>query len=326
MVSTDTTNQFAYRFSTKPIDSATGLLYYGYRWYDPLTGRWPPRDPIAERGGINLYGFVGNDGVSCLDKLGLVIATQEDQKYRDKVAKCLGNLCCPLKIKWRTLDKDNQFDRTLLPGRRTDYSKQTFTPDDDWHVLVYDGDPDKKEETNPKCKEIYQMLEIATFTGVDRSRVLDAGEHPFIYLTRYTYATDQGGNLVRQELMNDAEGQATGNMRRITISPNATLDLPLGPKNGDVDYTNPEPSQYKRTKVKLSDDGEFCAALWHELKGHAINNQKSHPDKDWNNALNSPPPAGWGEKDAAVEEENWVRRRLLLPLRRPQYYPTPAQK
>jgi len=62
---------FAHRFSTKPIDSATGLLYYGYRWYDPATGRWPSRDPIEEEGGLNLYGFVGNDGVSQIDYLGL---------------------------------------------------------------------------------------------------------------------------------------------------------------------------------------------------------------------------------------------------------------
>jgi RHS repeat-associated protein len=44
---------------------------YGYRYYDPLTGRWPSRDPIEERGGVNLYGFVGNDGVDRVDILGL---------------------------------------------------------------------------------------------------------------------------------------------------------------------------------------------------------------------------------------------------------------
>ena len=38
---------------------------------DPLTGRWPSRDPIGERGGVNLYGFVGNDGVDYVDIFGL---------------------------------------------------------------------------------------------------------------------------------------------------------------------------------------------------------------------------------------------------------------
>jgi RHS repeat-associated protein len=49
----------------------TGVIYYGYRFYDPETGRWPSRDPIEERGGMNLYGFVGNNGISLHDYLGL---------------------------------------------------------------------------------------------------------------------------------------------------------------------------------------------------------------------------------------------------------------
>ena len=63
---------FAHRFSTKPLNATTGLYYYGYRYYDPNTGRWPSRDPIEEEGGINLYAFVGNDGVNRWDRLGLV--------------------------------------------------------------------------------------------------------------------------------------------------------------------------------------------------------------------------------------------------------------
>lgn len=79
-VSTGTkANDFAHRFSTKPIDTTTGLYYYGYRWYDPMTGRWPSRDPIDEQGGLNLYGFVGNDGVNRLDILGMLI----DMSYID---------------------------------------------------------------------------------------------------------------------------------------------------------------------------------------------------------------------------------------------------
>jgi RHS repeat-associated protein len=62
---------FDYRFSTKPRDSETGLFYYGYRYYDPHTGRWPSRDPVEESGGVNLYGFVGNNGVGKWDILGL---------------------------------------------------------------------------------------------------------------------------------------------------------------------------------------------------------------------------------------------------------------
>ncbi|PAW61434.1 MAG: hypothetical protein B9S37_05675 [Verrucomicrobiia bacterium Tous-C3TDCM] len=42
--------------------------------YSPSLGRWINRDPIEELGGMNLYGFVGNDGVGEWDYLGNVIS------------------------------------------------------------------------------------------------------------------------------------------------------------------------------------------------------------------------------------------------------------
>src|ERR1041384_504045 len=70
-------------FSTKFQDDETGLLYYGYRYYNPSTGRWLERDPIEEEGfrnlflfegcrrKANLYGFVLNNPVGDFDYLGL---------------------------------------------------------------------------------------------------------------------------------------------------------------------------------------------------------------------------------------------------------------
>jgi RHS repeat-associated protein len=51
--------------------------YYGYRYYHPQTGRWINRDPIEEDGGLNLYGFVGNDGLNWWDYLGLIAKVPE---------------------------------------------------------------------------------------------------------------------------------------------------------------------------------------------------------------------------------------------------------
>ncbi len=75
---------FDYRFSTKPQDSVTGWLYYGYRWYDSVSGRWPSRDPIGERGGAKLYGMVGNDAVNWVDMLGLELTPKKKECLCDE--------------------------------------------------------------------------------------------------------------------------------------------------------------------------------------------------------------------------------------------------
>jgi len=60
-----------YGFSTKYQEAESGYYYYGFRYYDAETGRWLNRDPIEERGGLNIYGFVANDGVGTWDRYGL---------------------------------------------------------------------------------------------------------------------------------------------------------------------------------------------------------------------------------------------------------------
>src|SRR5512141_2559088 len=45
----------------------------GQCFYNPQTGRWLSRDPAEEKHGQNLHGFVGNDPVRRIDKLGLEV-------------------------------------------------------------------------------------------------------------------------------------------------------------------------------------------------------------------------------------------------------------
>jgi len=69
----DMAQSLEFRFSTKYFDSEPGLYDYGYRYYDPETGRWLSRDPLEEEGGINLYQFVEGDPVNWVDPMGLEI-------------------------------------------------------------------------------------------------------------------------------------------------------------------------------------------------------------------------------------------------------------
>jgi len=85
----DAAEKNAVRFSSKYTDAESGLLYYGYRYLDPSTGRWPSRDPIGEDGGQNLYAFVGNEPVAGFDKLGQKKACCGDvQYYPDRQCCC----------------------------------------------------------------------------------------------------------------------------------------------------------------------------------------------------------------------------------------------
>lgn len=60
------------QWSSEMNDGKLALVYYNYRYYNPVDGRWINRDPIAEEGGRNLYRFVGNSTISEFDILGSV--------------------------------------------------------------------------------------------------------------------------------------------------------------------------------------------------------------------------------------------------------------
>jgi RHS repeat-associated protein len=64
----------------------SGVTYYGYRYYDPATGRWPSRDPIEEEGGLNLYSFVENCPNDNFDPVGL--SSPKAQKAEEGSYEC----------------------------------------------------------------------------------------------------------------------------------------------------------------------------------------------------------------------------------------------
>ena len=57
-----------FRFSSKYFENETSLYYYGYRYKN--NERWLNRDPIEERGEINLYVFAINTPINLIDRDG----------------------------------------------------------------------------------------------------------------------------------------------------------------------------------------------------------------------------------------------------------------
>jgi RHS repeat-associated protein len=60
-----------YQFSSKEQHPSSGLYYYRFRFYESGLQRWLNRDLIGENGGLNLYGFVGNNPLRWVDPYGL---------------------------------------------------------------------------------------------------------------------------------------------------------------------------------------------------------------------------------------------------------------
>ena len=69
------------RYSGKERD-ASGLYYYGFRYYAPWLQRWINPDPAGDVDGLNLFRFVGNNPVVSVDDNGTItVFTNRDEKY-----------------------------------------------------------------------------------------------------------------------------------------------------------------------------------------------------------------------------------------------------
>jgi RHS repeat-associated protein len=67
------------------VDPDTGLVHFGARDYDPMTGTWTGPDPIQfAGGGANLYQYAGSDPVNNIDTTGLDYCTAAGPCYEGR--------------------------------------------------------------------------------------------------------------------------------------------------------------------------------------------------------------------------------------------------
>ena len=70
-----------YRFSSKEVHQQSGLISFGYRFYEPYHQRWLNNDPISENGGLNLYQFSRNRPTMAVDPDGRGVWEELDDYY-----------------------------------------------------------------------------------------------------------------------------------------------------------------------------------------------------------------------------------------------------
>lgn len=74
----DTSIGNPWRYRGKRTDKETGLIYFGYRYYDPKVGRWMTPDPLGNIDGPNLYAYVHNNPMQYVDHYGLSATVDEN--------------------------------------------------------------------------------------------------------------------------------------------------------------------------------------------------------------------------------------------------------
>ena len=160
---------------------------YGYRYYDPVTGRWPSRDPIGERGGYNLYCFLANACVNFTDDFGLHPRIKQDKE------NCVLRVSMSWKIIFGThsgKDAHDPIDASFVPNDAgwTAKEKQRFQDRAERAVENYYNnlryrcipaaasvDATYLEKCCPKCDEGYRVwFDLQFVTSGDADVVVNA--------------------------------------------------------------------------------------------------------------------------------------------------------
>ena len=97
-----------WRFAEKPIDEETGLIYFGFRYYDPILGRFISKDPNCQDG-PNPYAYLHNNPINYADHFGLETEEFEEYYYGDVEKHCY----CETH---RTCKRGGDLDKTTGPG------------------------------------------------------------------------------------------------------------------------------------------------------------------------------------------------------------------
>ena len=86
-----------------------GAPQAGWSFYNPSTGRWLSRDPIGEKGGVNLMAFVGNAPSIRVDGLGEQTTGNSECRYcGPDVTKQLKNVVAKIQQTFRNWDESQR--------------------------------------------------------------------------------------------------------------------------------------------------------------------------------------------------------------------------
>ncbi|WPJ97221.1 RHS repeat-associated core domain-containing protein [Coraliomargarita algicola] len=167
-------------------DLASGVNYYGFRYYDAETGRWPSRDPIEEYGFF--YGLVGASSFDSESEKTLQewFYSKNDYAFIDNnpidFVDYLGLIKLPKKLPKPVKPSDLVFKQTPIGGYEKGYSDRShYCVDSIGNGLHCPGDienspvggdfEDLKEHCKANCAT--KHCELTVYSGVYRPELGD---------------------------------------------------------------------------------------------------------------------------------------------------------
>jgi insecticidal toxin complex protein TccC len=168
------------RYSGKERD-ATGLCYYGCRYYAPWLQRWISADPAGDIDGLNLYWFVQNDPVKNYDVDGRIYEGIDDEIERSFVSAGYSIIA-------RGLDEFSEVERDLVSAAMNEarsfmISAQEMVnkhPAESEEVLIaYFGERYKsiQDRVVKAWGDIESVISGLNFSGVGADKMVKLG-HP----------------------------------------------------------------------------------------------------------------------------------------------------
>jgi len=294
------------RFSTKYTDDETDLVYYGFRYYQPDTGKWIGQDPIAESGGVNLSAFNSNDAVNQVDAQGLYeidvhyyltyFLAGKHRCFNDQAAKNIANF-----------DQGTDEDPTTMPGPG-------------WYPLPLD--PTRLFAPNGVGGMIVHKLRKKGFPVVDNNDYRQQGANIYYHALHPGAAPGKGN----QSLWNKAT-EKCGDFKALgqymhylqdTYSHEGYPDLACG--HGWKDQHKPDHTIVSSQKTLAA-----AKATWDALNAYAkkMCNCEQPWDPFWENQINEFAGIGYGEEwqlrafEGSDRDLNTKRTVLQLPTRYP---------
>ncbi|MDO7174040.1 SpvB/TcaC N-terminal domain-containing protein [Mariniflexile sp. AS56] len=203
-----------YRYSGKERDDATGLYYYGFRYYAPWLCRWLNPDPIGPEDGLNVYQFVHNNPINEVDPDGLQSTLDEE-----------------IKEEWRTnnesfteinpvMQGSARWSRFQHPTFGTVYSFGGRTIDEGNHMIIdiYEVDPISEESFHENVVDNIVDEASEAIRSWSQHRSTENNETP---VTNDNFASSDG--VTPDQLPDQAQGE--DNVEIETLNNNTNNEL-----------------------------------------------------------------------------------------------------